>query len=53
MTDQERDNILLEILTRLGGVETYVRAMAGKLLSPIEIAEVEEQVRGERVTQPP
>jgi hypothetical protein len=48
MTTEERDNLLLELRdgqkrleARLGGVEVYMRAIAGKLLSQQEIAEVE------------
>ena len=48
MTEEERDQILLDLRDKVGRLEKgqaslldYVRAMAGKLLSPSELAELE------------
>ena len=65
MTTEERDQLLLEIRagqqrleTRLGSMEVYMKAMAGKLLSPVEIKQVEMQTmwaaqEAATVAQPP
>ena len=59
MTDEERDNILLELragqekhdnilLELQAGVkrlEVYAHAIAGRLLAPAEITEIEEEAR--------
>ena len=51
MTDEERDSILLELqagVQRLEvgqkRLEVYVRAIAGRLLAPAEIEEIEAEV---------
>ena len=59
LTDEERDNILLELRagqkkhdkvllelqTGVKRLEVYVHAIAGRLLAPTEIAEIEEEAR--------
>ena len=41
LTEERRDDILLELLAGQRRLEFYVKVLAGKLLAPAEIAEIE------------
>ena len=44
MSDDERDALLLRLEASVNSLTVYVKAMATKLLSPTEIADIEAQV---------